>query len=329
MPLDDQMSLAELVQAFTTRAHPRAFPPHPYVWPEYDDYVGLVPLVVAAAGAFVAWRARERRIDLLLFGLLVWCAMGNVPGLSLFGLLHQLPIFQSLRVPSRFLYPATVLLALLCVHALSTLRTSRLLRPSVFLALEIALVAGVALDLATANGPRLQQGRGPAVPLLPASSAFHEEAAADYRQLPFFPQRAIGTPLCYGGFDWPVSRALWFGPSPQQRIEPAEAGSVELLRWSPSELRLRVSLRDPGALVINQNWDTGWSSTEGAPQPLAGLLAVRLDRGDRDVVLRHRPVGSGAGLLLTLGGIGLSLLALRLTPGRVASLRTAVRRALG
>jgi hypothetical protein len=328
VPLDDQLGLAEVVQALTTRAHSRAFPPHPYVWPEYNDYVGVVPLALAAVGALVSFRTRERRIDLVLFALLVWCVLGNVPGLSLFALLHELPIFRSLRVPSRFLYPSTMLLALLAVHALSTLRASRFLRPSLVAVLEIAIAAGVAADLALTNGPRLQQGAGPPVPLARASDAFHQEASVDYRQLPFFPQRAIGTPICYGGFDWPVSPALWFGPVPQQRLEPPEAGAVELVRWSPSELRFRASLRAPATLVVNQNWDSGWQSSASVPEPRTGLLSVSLAPGEHRIELSHRPAGFTAGLLLTLAGVVLSALSLRLTPERLASVRAALGRAL-
>jgi hypothetical protein len=231
-------------------------------------------------------------------------------------------------VPSRFLYPVTVFVALLAVHALASLRGPRLLRPRILLTLEIALAAGVAADLALTNGPRLQQGAGPSVPLARASDDFYQHAFVDYRQLPFFPQRAVGTRFCYGGFDWPVSNALWFGPEPQARVDPPEAGTVSQLRWSPSALSFRISLRAPATLVVNQNWDTGWNSSEGAPADRSGLLAVALGPGSRDVLLKHRPVGFLPGLALTIAGLAFSAAALRLTPERAARIRSAVARAL-
>src|SRR5206468_12576848 len=106
---------------------------------------------------------------------------------------------------------------------------------------------------------RWREGRGRPVRLAPAGRWFHREARVDYRLLPLFPQRGIGTPICYGGFDWAVSGALWFGPVAQQRIEPAGAGNVELLRWSPSELRLRAVLRGPDTLVFDQTFAAAWS----------------------------------------------------------------------
>jgi hypothetical protein len=308
VPLDDRMGLAEVFEAFTTRQHARAFPPHIYVWPEYDAYVGIAALALAAAGASIALlrRDRERRLDLLLFGLLILCAVGDVPGFSLFGLLHELPIFRSLRVPSRFFYPATVFLALLAATALTGIGRRTRLR-----LLQIAIVAFVAADVISANGPRLQQGAGPPVPLAPASRSFHLDARADYRQLPFFPQRGIGTPLCYGGFDWPVSLALWFGDVPQQRVDPPAAGGARLVRWSPSELRFRAALAAPARLIVNQNFDPGWRASQGTVRSVAGLLAVDLDAGEHEVTLAHRPEGIFPGVVLTLAGVALSLVVLR------------------
>ncbi|MFL5433385.1 MAG: hypothetical protein ACJ784_02625 [Myxococcales bacterium] len=305
VPLDDGMNLAEVLAAFTTRQHPRAFPPHVYVWPEYDAYVGILALALAAFGAALALSRRDRRIDLVVLLLLLWCALGDVPGLSLFRLLHELPIYRSLRVPSRFFYPATIFLALLAATALTAIGRAR---SSFARAAQIAIVAFVAVDVISANAPRLQQGAGLPVPLASPSRDFHQEARVDYRLLPLFPQRGIGTAACYGGFDWPVSRALWFGRVAQQRVEPVTAGSAELLRWSPSELRLRISLEAPARLIVNQNFDPGWQASRGTVLPVAGLLAVDLDPGEHELILQHRPQGFVLGLALTALGVVLSVI---------------------
>ncbi|MFL5400840.1 MAG: hypothetical protein ACJ79P_23310 [Myxococcales bacterium] len=305
VPLDDGMDLAEVLAAFTTRQHPRAFPPHVYVWPEYDAYVGILALALAAFGAALALSRRDRRIDLVVLLLLLWCALGDVPGLSLFRLLHELPIYRSLRVPSRFFYPATIFLALLAATALTAIGRAR---SSFARAAQIAIVAFVAVDVISANAPRLQQGAGLPVPLASPSRDFHQEARVDYRLLPLFPQRGIGTAACYGGFDWPVSRALWFGRVAQQRVEPVTAGSAELLRWSPSELRLRISLEAPARLIVNQNFDPGWQASRGTVLAVAGLLAVDLDPGEHELILKHRPEGFVLGLALTALGVVLSVI---------------------
>jgi len=200
-PLDDAMTVAEVFMAWTTREHPRTFPGHVYVWPEYNAYVGVVPVLLLAVAAIVALvrpGARSLRLHLWLVLGLAWCALGNVPGFSLFGLLHQLPVFRSLRVPSRFLYPATVAAALLIVSLLVALRRSAAacsLRPWVHRSLigaEVLLALFVSADISITTGPRLQQGLGPQLPSGHASGDYRLVADARYSDLPGFPVRAIG-----------------------------------------------------------------------------------------------------------------------------------------
>jgi hypothetical protein len=321
VPLDDRMTLGEVIGAWTTREHPREMVGHVYVWPEYDSYVGIVPvilLVAAVAAAFVARgdEVRPMRLRLWLLAALLWCALGDVPRLSVFGALHKLPIFASLRVPSRFLYPATVVAALLIALLLVRMRAAIASRarvpwiPRAVFGAELVLAVFVAADVFLTTAPRLQQGADARAPRARASSNFHLVANASWAQVPDFPIRGIGTTECYGGFDWPVSRALWKA-GPQQRLEPAAAGSVERLRWGPSSITFHAALSRPGTLVVDQNFDRGWQATEGTPVPRDGLLALELAAGDREVRLLHRPQGFWLGLGLSIFGLLLSAAAWR------------------
>ncbi len=47
VPLDDQMTLGEVLRTWTLRMHERAFAGHPYVWDEFADYVGVIPVGAA------------------------------------------------------------------------------------------------------------------------------------------------------------------------------------------------------------------------------------------------------------------------------------------
>ena len=59
MPLDDQLTVAEVVRALLAGPQPRAVPGHPYVWPEYNDYLGPLPVLLLAAALLLA--AFERK----------------------------------------------------------------------------------------------------------------------------------------------------------------------------------------------------------------------------------------------------------------------------
>lgn len=347
MPLDDRMTLAEVLQSLLAGDRPRLVPGHPYVWPEYNDYVGVVPVVLVAAGLLLALlprvggqvtgdaERRARRIDAAVLLGLVWLTLGNIPGFSLFGLLHELPVFRSLRVPSRFLYPATVLGALGAVSTLVALRR-RLVeraRPGLlraFAVAEVLLALFVIGDLCRTNWPRLQQGTDPSLPAGPPLGAFHQDSHADYGELATHPARRVGTPQCYTSFDLQAPRGLWSGAAAQERLEPAQSGSAQLLRWAPSSITYRVALGRPATLVLNQAFDRGWRATEGfvAPRP-DGLLAVQLAAGDREVTLRHRPPWLWTGALLSLLGVAASVLVVRrFSVSRQNALRTRIRAAL-
>jgi hypothetical protein len=351
MPLDDHLTIGEVFGFWTTRSHGRGVPGHPYVWPEYDDYVGIVPVALMLAGVGVALfagskgdpRRRERRIDLVLLVGLVWCALGNISGPSLIALLHHLPVYASLRVPSRYLGPATVAFGLLAVAALAAGRDvletrgigPRALRAA--LALEMLLVAGVAVDVTLTNQTVLQQGIDPLLPSRPASADFFQNGGASYSRFATFPVSGFGTRACYVPIEWKTAPGITDGRGPQVRLEPANAGTVTQSSWSPNELVFEAQLSAPGLLVVNQNYETGWrlegedvGGTVGAfvvaqnrfwdirarPSELPakgaiGLLAVKLPAGNHHLVLRHRPPGLWLGAMLSLIGVALSIAIVR------------------
>jgi hypothetical protein len=233
-----------------------------------------------------------------------------------------------LRVPSRFLYPATVIAALLILSLVMRLRSSTASRagapwiPRAVIGAELVIAVFVAADVFMTTAPRLQQGADARAPMTRASSDFHLVANASYAQLPDFPVRGIGTTECYGGFDWPVSPALWTS-GPQQRLEPAAAGSVERLRWSPSSIELHVALFRPATLLVNQNFDRGWHASQGILLSRDGLLALELPAGDHQVRLYHRPQGFWLGVFGSIFGLLLSVLAVRaLAPAKLDKLLT-------
>ena len=350
MPLDDRLSIGEVFGLWTTRVHGRGVPGHPYVWPEYDDYVGIVPVALMLVGVALAIFARkgdpgrrERRIDLALFAALVWCALGNVAGPSLLRLLHKLPIYASLRVPSRYLGPAMVGFGLLATGALVVGRralersgaSGRVVRAA--LALEIALVAGVAIDVTLTNQRVIQQGIDPVLPRAPAGAQFFQNTGAPYSQFATFPVAGFGTRSCYVPLEWRTAPGVVDGRVAQARLEPPGAGTVVQSSWSPNEIVLEAQADGEATVIVNQNYETGWRlagkdavGTVGAfvasqnrfwdirarPSELPakgaiGLLAVRLPPGTHHLVLRHRPPGLWLGLVMSLLGVGFAIAIVR------------------
>jgi hypothetical protein len=346
-PIDDVLRLGEVFAFWTTRAHGRGMVGHRYVWPEYDDYVGVVPVALMLAGAALALAGRGddsvrrvRRIDLAVLVVMIWCALGGNRGASLFELLHALPVFDSLRVPSRFLGPAMVAFGGLAAAALAAGRRTLAARwPAARrgAGLAAALVAvGVAADVTLTNQRLLQQGIDPPLPAGRASADFFQNPAAVYGRLPAFPVEGYGTLRCYVALDWRPAPGLWLGHSPQAFVRPLGAGAVTPAVWTPNRLEYDVRLSAPAILVVNQNFDLGWRADGGervgAWTPgearlsdvdrhgfARGLLAVELPAGTRHLVLRHRPSGLWLGLALTALGLLLSVALMRRSPAKLIS----------
>jgi hypothetical protein len=341
-PLDDGIGIGEVFRFWTTRAHARQMVGHRYVWPEYDDYVGLLPVALMLAGVVVALavrdpRRRERRIDLALFATLVWCALGRIKPLSLAALLHALPIFRSLRVPSRFLGPAMVGFGLLAATALAAVRRLTEDRGARVARVVLALELGVAIDICLVNQRVIQQGLGPPIPEVPASADFFQNTGADYGRLPTFPVDGFGTRACYVALEWRPAPGIADGRGAQARLEPPTAGTVIETSWSPNQLAFDVRLEAPATLIVNQNYETGWRARDGndgatvgayvvperrfwdiraRPGELPvkgaiGLLAVALPAGARHLTLVHRPSWLWPGGFLSLVGVALTVAILR------------------
>jgi hypothetical protein len=338
-PLDDGIGLGEVLSFWTTSEHPRRMATHRYVWPEYDTYVGVVPVALMLLGILVALlvrdpRRRERRLDLAMFATLVWCALGRVRPLSLAALLHALPVFRALRVPSRFLGPAMVGFGLLAASALAAGRRFAEGRgPRVALAtraIGLVLVLGVALDVCLTNQRVMQQGLEPVLPAGPASSDFFQNSAADYSRLPTYPVAGFGTRGCYVALEWKPAPGIVDGPGPQVRLEPPTAGTILATHWSPNALQFDIQLDAPAIVVVNQNYETGWHVNGGEklgayvvperrfwdirarPSDLPakgaiGLLALSLGPGTHHSALWHRPPWLWPGALLSLVGVALSV----------------------
>jgi hypothetical protein len=67
-------------------------------------------------------------------------------------------------------------------------------------------------------------------------------------------------------------------------------GLVEIVARTQNTLSLRVSPEASGAVVLNQNWDRGWSSDGGSLfQDSKRRLTLILTPGQRTYVLRYRP----------------------------------------
>ena len=108
-----------------------------------------------------------------------------------------------------------------------------------------------------------------------------------------------GTIDCYGPIAVPRPATPFDAPGYKGEANVVDAsGDAEIVEGSPSEYTRGSTLK--AAVVINQNFYSGWWTDVGKIVEHQGLLAVKLDGGRYELSLRYLPLTFVPGTLVTL-----------------------------
>ncbi|MBI2144228.1 hypothetical protein HYU17_03705 [Candidatus Woesearchaeota archaeon] len=278
----------------------------PWGWHEYSAYIGIFPLLLAAA-ALLYYRKNWKLIFSALFFFLL--ALGNYLPLGPWQLVRQLPFFSSLHGPSRFIIVFAFLAALLAARALSMLRLPVSSRIKTVVVAVICLI--VAADLLFVSRPLLKD----AFPLLPLEIKSTNLGQPEFIQMlssaPTLSQypnllQGIGTLNCYERLH------LRIRPLPQfidgvpykgfiGNAYFAETNqSLNFTYFSPQRISLRLPQISSGStLVVSQNYYKGWKADGGKALSFNGLLAAKVSPSDSGKEMTFR----FSSLALALGSI--------------------------
>jgi hypothetical protein len=346
------------LRLFTARTSDRVswpVPPLDYGYHEYGIYLGIGGMAVLLYGLFRVNRfrveatsneARAHRIALLTVGL------GFLASSQLVGpwwLLHKLPMFSSQHVPMRFMYPAVMCMVCVSVAGLASLSSSVLrLAPLgvVAIALPIGLESRATLDSMFALRlpehssfrPFAQTRRG-GVNYGPSQGRAALNGPSSL--LPRLENQGVLDSMTFdmGGVRDREGHLLARAPFQGARgsDEPGyrgEAfvegkGEVSIVFWSPNEVRLQVTGGDPGhtRVVLNQNWDAGWTSAGAPALEHENLVAADVGSGEATVTFCYRPRTFTLGCILAAIGLLLALMLVRaIAPARSTPLERAITR---
>jgi hypothetical protein len=246
-------------------------------------------------------------------------------------LLHQAPLFSSQHVPSRFFYPAVLLLALAFAGGVSSVvehlerwvpAASALLVGTVLLfGLHLAQVARIGTGAPFQLTPPPEVAESPTFhQVQEAQIAYNVPDVAEPRLRSRFGWPGVSSYLpmlanhglvhCYGVPDGFEAAAVGQG-SPRYRGEAFMAdgtGHATITRWTPNGADIQVEGAAPGAVVVyDMNHDPSWM-VDGAPaESFEGRVAGRV-RGDGQTLrFRYRPRRFLVGLGLALATAALLL----------------------
>jgi hypothetical protein len=228
-------------------------------------------------------------------------------------LLHHLPIFRDLRVPSRYQVMLAIAVPLLCAMALDDLRARNWWKQW----LTIAVIVLCAVDGLAFDWVRYGKTFDQHWTLAPEGTPFYQ-VVGEWRSMMthvFENHGAIGCDE-----EAPLQRALVLdeGPKPQARLEDEAAGRIEAVRWTPNRVELDLDLPAPAVVSVNENWNEHWRVDRGEMIRVGpklgrdkdgGRLGARVPAGRYTLAFVYRPRSFVAGMWLTLLAIPLAVAA--------------------
>ncbi len=271
---------------------------------ECGAYIGIFA-IPAALGLMKARRAAPW---IIAGAILLMLARGDAQPLALWPTLHKLPIFDSLRLPSRFLVPFTLVVGMLAGYGIDWL-AQRWSNWGASLGFAVVILATV--NCLLVGPPNLESVvQYPAEPAAPAP-VFHQIAHGPGNNSMLIPaMENTGVVGCYDYTEWDTAVKALGQPGYRGEAYVAGPGSVGLERWTPNALTYSVSVPAAGEVVVNQNYDRWWRVVAGTGAIVNdnGLIGVRVPPGTQSVTIAYRDYGALIGALVTLATIGAAIL---------------------
>jgi hypothetical protein len=284
-------------------------PEQQYVWAEYLAYIGVLAVLIAAIGAFVA--LREQRWLVTIAAATLVMMLGHFSAWAPWEVLqgHIFP-FKAMRVPSRFRLVMQLSIALwvaLAIERVPKLAERWLgVKTSISsgmraLLLGMALLsAGDALGLGKDIIEWMHQG-APAHTVDRAAHFYYEGPnLAEFIDQPRQNRAWLGC----RSYEWPSNSEapLWTGDLPQAKAEDENAARVLSVVRTVNTFRIDVDAKQPTLLLLNSGFGTGWRSNAGnviekstGPNDKTKMLALEIPAGHRIIKVRYWP------RLLTIG----------------------------
>ncbi|HLO27193.1 MAG TPA: hypothetical protein VK187_13875 [Geobacteraceae bacterium] len=293
-------------------------------WWESGSYFGIVVVVIYLCSLSLV-KKHLSHVAASTFLLLV--SVGNFGKFSPWNMLHHLPFFSGLQVPTRSLIVFGFSVALLVGLFLGKLEDSPDRRIMFFVGLVVLIIG---IDLFSLSYRIIPEALKP-VGVSPLAWLFKKPPVA-----PVFPKLYRVSPAGTTGLFHSIesvhqpfsqirvpdlqrfAHGAWsdqylpllqnrgvvdaYEPIPFERYARAVSdmdyrgefhmlgkGNTTLLNWSPNRFVYHVKLQEKDRLVINQNHWPGWHASLGRLTRHDGLLAVDLPPGEYDVTVRYLP----------------------------------------
>jgi hypothetical protein len=322
VPSTEAINLSILWQALVAPGQTPGAGPVPvpqWGWHEYGMYIGWAPALLVLLGA--SWWGTRRELALKFTGVVaLLLGFGAFHPLAPWTLLHQVGLFRSQHVPTRWLYPALLLFGVAAAAAfgrsLARLPQRRNLE---LLLLGSCLV--LAVDIGRESGLSLSRAFWMRARQIEAAPAFEQlervPRRLQYQRRDYAPEAVPAMLAGVGVLQCTMHASLniWapkagngrpFGMGARGResvdyrgeaFTASGVGAAEIVAFSPNEIVVEVAgARVGDRLVINQNFDPGWRLDDRATEPYRETVAGILPASSGRFTFRFWPRGLSFGL---------------------------------
>lgn len=315
-----------------------AFPEQAFAYTEYSAYIGwsLILFFMASFWGIRKNGTKSKKIAgsiFISFFIIGWTAfggIGSVPGP--WDILHQLPVYKSFHIPSRFLIFVVFLFSagtwIIFIGTLDrfSLKTKILL-----------LSIGTLLTAEMLNTTRKPIEKAFLLPFAQIEKEFPFESGKPFDQFftgynygfshapyyPFISQR-LGRLNCFESTNPPLGAKPTRGENAQPLLiwETANQSKTTVAtswikQWTPNEITLdlsQLSEKDlPGHLIYNHNFYRGWEASQGTLANLNNQIGIILLQkpGNPKLVLKYTPVIWKLALTVFFISLGLFFVCIR------------------
>jgi hypothetical protein len=295
---------------------------------EYGCYVGVIGLMLVMLGVS---RTLRRFWPLYLAGGVAFVTiLGSRSPVDLWAGLQQLPMYDQLRVPSRFLAALLFVLAVASAFGLTSRSASGSGTVSRRSRLALVLVAGLYLELAAMGAvlfsdvfvvpPSEIRAHTDFAQRCDVTTRLHQDVM-DSSMYPCLIANS-GDLGAYENLSVTAGRVRTVR-DPDYRGEvylESGRGSATIQVWTMARLRLIVAADGPDALVLNQNFHPSWTArridADGPGAGLAveagpdGLVSVPISAGAGEIELRFRPASVVVGAWISAAAAAVCVLIL-------------------
>jgi hypothetical protein len=268
-----------------------------YNWHEWGIYVGMGGVAILLS-ALLSSGARGQSYKVL--GILcLLLGFGAYAQWAPWSLLHQLPVFASQHVPSRFHYPMLLMFGASFLVLAGRYLEPLLLRRPWLDTLCLLPVAALAWDLSRFSQTPFAQAFWMQAPAITPAPEFEHRRDAPVQYL----RQDWAQPILLSMFaNTGVQRCYGVDPNFRPSIVPVEdpayagpvsvdgVGTAKVVRFTPNHATVSVTGARAGDIVVyNMNYDASWRANDEPALEVRGLVAARVEPGDSEVTFRYFP----------------------------------------